>query len=120
MYQKPVVLSLEDVAEGVFMASGAADIDNGLKCDSVYMRGVYQHQDTSSWWENGVETPRGYKANFGCLGCPAYTEYGCGLETHYTDSGEAASYDTDNGSRMPTWEAKGYGPDDIVTDWSVG
>ena len=55
----------------------------------------------------------------GCLGCPAYTATACGLETHYVDSGYAGSYNTDNGNRKPSWEKKGYGPDDTVTDWAM-
>ena len=39
--------------------------------------------------------------------------------THYVDSGYAGSYDTDNGNRKPSWEKKGYGPDDTVTDWAM-
>jgi hypothetical protein len=83
------------------------------------MKGVWQAMDTSSWWADGVETKRGYKQQFGCNGCPANTGSGCGLLTHYVDSNYAASYETDNGKRMPDWEAKGYGPDDIVSDWTV-
>ena len=35
------------------------------------------------------------------------------------DSGYAGSYNTDNGNRKPSWEKKGYGPDDTVTDWAM-
>lgn len=106
-YVKPVVLKNEDVAEGVYMASG------DLACDSKYMNGVWQPQNTSDWGD----VPRGYKEQFGCLGCPANTGTACGLQTHYPESGPAVSYDTDNGNRKPSWEAKGYGPDEIVNDW---
>ena len=71
--------------------------------------------DYSDW--NG--TTRGYKQQFGCLGCPANTASGCGLLSHYVDSGYAGSYDVDNGNRKPSWEKKGYGPDDAVTDWNM-
>lgn len=119
MYEKPIVLPAEDIAEGVYMASGATSVaGNGeLKCDSIYMKGIWQGQDTSPWAQG--ET-RGYKQVFGCLGCPAHTANGCGLQTHYVDSDFASSYEADNGNRKPTWERKGYGPDDAVTDWSVG
>ena len=53
------------------------------------------------------------------LGCPANTASGCGLLSHYVDSGYAGSYDVDNGNRKPSWEKKGYGPDDAVTDWNM-
>ena len=79
------------------------------------MNGVWQAPVYSDW--NG--TTRGYKQQFGCLGCPANTASGCGLLSHYVDSGYAGSYDVDNGNRKPSWEKKGYGPDDAVTDWNM-
>ncbi len=136
-YEKPIVLANEDLAEGVYAASGASDdltvtestepsiepndtgsdeaANNEIKCDSKYMKGVWQAPDYSSW--NGGT--RGYKQQFACLGCPANTANGCGLQTHYEDSGKADSYNVDNGNRMPSWERKGYGPDDVVTDWAM-
>ena len=68
-YESPVMIRTEELAEGVYLASG------GIKCDSVYMNGVWQVPDYSDW--NG--TTRGYKQQFGCLGCPANTASGCGL-----------------------------------------
>lgn len=111
IYEKPIALADSELAEGVYTASG----DGDAKCDSQYMKGVWQGPDYSDW--NG--TTRGYKQQFGCLGCPAYTGNACGLQTHYQESGQAASYDVDNGNRMPSWERKGYGPDDSVTDWAM-
>ena len=110
LYQKPVVVLNDDVAEGVFAASGTASL-----CDSVYRKGVYKAPDYSNW--NG--TPRNYDDQFGCLGCRAYTGTACGLTTHYVESGYAESYNDDNGKRMPSWEAKGYKNTDIVTDWAM-
>lgn len=121
-YESPVVHVAEDAGEGVYAASGVAvgggaqsGADNGPGCDSQYMKGVWQAPDYSDW--NG--TTRGYRQQFGCLGCPANTANGCGLLTHYVDSGNASSYDVDNGSRKPSWEKKGYGPEDPVTDWAM-
>ncbi len=115
-YEKPFVMVNEGISESVFTASGTADDGNGgIKCDSVYMRGIWQAPDYSNW--NG--STRGYKQQFGCLGCPAYTATACGLQTHYEDSGHASSYEVDNGNRMPSWERKGYGPNDTVTDWAM-
>ena len=125
-YIKPEALVSEDISEGVFAASGttaggggnnnAADKENGgLKCDSKYMKGKWQAPDYSDW----AGQTRGYKQQFACLGCPANTANGCGLQTHYIDSGQASSYETDNGNRMPSWERKGYKPDDPVTDWAM-
>ena len=122
-YEKPVVVVSEELAEGVYAASGGVGAgsntssdDGGLKCDSIYMKGVWQAPDYSQW---PAGTTRGYKQQFACLGCPANTDNGCGLLTHYVESGEAASYDVDNGNRKPSWEKKGYGPDDPVTDWNM-
>ena len=50
-YERPVMIRTEELAEGVYLASG------GIKCDSVYMNGVWQAPDYSDW--NG--TTRGYK-----------------------------------------------------------
>ena len=62
-YESPVMIRTEELAEGVYLASG------GIKCDSVYMNGVWQAPD-------------------------------------YSDC-------------KPSWEKKGYGPDDAVTDWNM-
>lgn len=117
-YEKPMVLQNGELMEGVYTASG--DVSNnssngGPKCDSIYMKGIWQAPDYSNW--NGGT--RGYKQQFACLGCPANTDNGCGLQTHYVESGYAQSYDVDNGNRKPSWEKKGYGPDDTVTDWAM-
>lgn len=118
-YQKPIVLVNEELAEGVYTASGSVNNttsdDNGPKCDSKYMKGTWQAPDYSDW----AGSTRGYKQQFACLGCPANTAGGCGLQTHYVESGNASSYDVDDGNRMPSWEKKGYGPDDPVTDWAM-
>ena len=118
-YVKPMSVEQDGLAEGVYMASGGTSSSNtsgnGPKCDSVYMKGVWQAPDYSPWGG----TTRGYKQQFACLGCPANTDNGCGLETHYVESGNASSYDVDNGNRKPSWEKKGYGPDDPVNDWNM-
>ncbi len=121
-YETPKVIENTDVSEGIYMASGdvadaaGGNSDGGPKCDSIYMKGVWQAPDYSHW---AAGTTRGYKQQFACLGCPANTANGCGLQTHYIESGEAQSYDVDDGNRKPSWEKKGYGPDDAVTDWTM-
>lgn len=120
MYEKPIVVPVDEAAEGIYAASGGvADAnggsDGGLKCDSIYMKGVWQAPDYSDW----AGGTRGYKQQFGCLGCPANTANGCGLLTHYVDSNYASSYEVDNGNRKPSWEKKGYKPDDVVSDWAM-
>jgi hypothetical protein len=113
-YETPTLSIDSNLAESVFLASGTTtQVAEG--CDSKYMKGIWQAPDYSDW--NG--TIRSYKAQFGCLGCPRYTGTACGLLTHYVDSGYASSYDVDNGNRMPSWEKKGYGPNDPVTDWNM-
>lgn len=118
-YERPMIIAYQDTAEGVYLASGGAadnsDTANNIKCDSQYMNGNWQAPDYSGW--NGGT--RGYRQQFGCLGCPEYTATACGLKTYYVDSGYAGSYDTDNGKCKPSWEKKGYGPDDTVTDWAM-
>lgn len=117
-YEKPMIQVSSDLAESIYLASGgeATTGDAGAaKCDSIYMNGVWQKPDYSDW----AGSTRGYKQQFGCLGCPANTDNGCGLQTHYVDSGYAGSYDVDDGNRKPSWEKKGYGPDDVVTDWAM-
>ena len=117
MYEKPIVIPAEDVAEGVYMASGAADAvgnagSGGPKCDSIYMKGVWQAPDYSPG-------EKSYKERFGCMNCVAYRYNGCGLQLDYVDSNYAGSYDVDDGNRKPGWEKKGYGPDEEATDWNV-
>lgn len=99
-YMKPTIVGNEELAEGVYAASGTPG------CDSKYMKGVYAPAHLG--WDNTM------KDHYGCMGCPAYTDTGCGLQSHYEDSNQAGSYDTDAGHRMPTWEEKGYQDDDIV------
>lgn len=113
-YQKPVAIVNDELTEGVYTASGDTN-DSKTGCDSKYMKGVFQKPDYS---DQGGKT-RDYRTQFGCLGCPAYTETACGLTTHYLDSDKAGSYDTDNGNRMPSWKRKGYKPTDPVTDWAM-
>lgn len=116
-YERPTMELGGGLAEGVYLASGGQTTDGAeaAKCDSIYMNGVWQAPDYSDW----AGGTRGYRQQFGCIGCPANTGSGCGLESHYVDSGYAGSYDADNGNRKPSWEKKGYGPDDVVTDWSM-
>lgn len=125
-YEKPMMMLNDSQAENVYLASGmVAEVETttvapiieepttvytGPKCDSIYMKGEWQKATYD--WSNGNP---GYKKNYGCMGCPAYTETACGLKTHYVNSGNASSYDVDNGTRKPTWEKEGHGPMDPVT-----
>jgi hypothetical protein len=109
-YMKPMIVGNEELAEGVYAASGS----DTPKCDSKYMNGVYAAPQYNTW-----NNPM--KEHYGCLGCPAFTETACGLQTHYVNSGQAGSYDADAGKRMPGWEQKGHTEDEIVNEnnmWS--
>ena len=111
MYEKPIVIPAEDVAEGVYMASGATNAagDGKPGCDSKYVNGVW-HKDTYDG--------KTYLSHLGCNGCPAFRWNGCGLQLDYVDSNFAASYDQDNGKRMPGWEAKGHKADEAI-NWET-
>ena len=104
-YEKPLVEVLNEQAEGVYAASGG----NGTPgCDSQYMGGVYQHYE-GGWNKNA-------KQFYGCIGCPAYRETGCGLQVDQAYLDGATSYNTDNGNRMPEWERKGASPNRMIDD----
>lgn len=112
-YKKPVVLANEELAEGVYAASGAvsssSSSDNNTPgCDSQYMAGVYQHYQGG--WDKTV------KEFYGCIGCPAYRENGCGLQVDQAYLDGATSYNVDNGNRKPTWESKGFSDDHMVNN----
>ena len=113
-YEKPIVLANSELSEGVYAASGTTD--DRPKCDSIYMKGVWQEPDYSQW---ATGEQRSYRKQFGCLGCPAYRYNGCGLQSDYIDANYSPSYDADNGNRKPSWEKKGYGPNDPATDWGM-
>lgn len=113
-YEKPVILVNEELAEGVYAASGTnVDSDstsgNGTPgCDSKYMAGVYQHYQ-GGWNKTAKEF-------YGCIGCPAYRETGCGLQVDQAYLDGATSYNVDNGNRMPEWERQGATDDRMVDD----
>lgn len=46
-YRKPVITVDSGLSEGIYLASGSTD--KGLKCDSKYMKGVWQAPDYSGW-----------------------------------------------------------------------
>ena len=59
-----------------------------------------------------------YLSHLGCNGCPAFRWNGCGLQLDQAFLDGATSYDTDNGKRMPGWEAKGHKADEKI-DWNT-
>jgi len=113
-YEKPLILGNEELAEGIYTASGDAAAENDTTgaarpgCDSKYMAGVYQHYQGG--WDNTA------KEHYGCIGCPAYRENGCGLQVDQAYLDGATSYNVDNGNRMPEWERRGAQPDRMIND----
>ena len=111
MYEKPIVIPAEDVAEGVYMASGAVNSGgNGQPgCDSKYVNGV---------WHKDNYDGKTYLSHLGCNGCNAFRSNGCGLQIDQAYLDGAKSYDVDNGKRKPGWEAKGHQPDEEI-NWET-
>lgn len=102
-YEKPIVVTYEELAEGIFAASGdvadgnTADNNETKKgCQSAYMNGIFGGY--GSW--NG-ET---YKERYGCNECPAAWGY-CAVNNPDFNSSAPA---------MPGWEAQGHKGNEIV------
>ena len=116
-YEKPVVLSNEELMEGIYTASGDMVAENNTTAanaarpgwDSKYVNGVW-HKDN---YDGDT-----YLSHLGCNGCPAFRWNGCGLQLDQAFLDGATSYDTDNGKRMPGWEAKGHKADEKI-DWNT-
>jgi hypothetical protein len=120
-YEKPVVLSNEEISEGIFAASGGGveaaapgeaaaggNEDYGSKpgCDSKYMGGVFQAPKWS--FTTNIDT-------YGCNGCVANrNDQSCVLsDPELEEPSKWASYRVDDGHRMPKWEAMGFAPNDM-------
>ena len=105
-YVKPMVVENEELAEGVYAASGS--VESGAPgCDSKYMNGVWQNQNHAGWVDGDPSTQT-KKFILGCNGCPASRWNGCGLLVDQAYLDGATSYNVDNGNRMPEWERQGY------------
>ena len=106
-YKKPVVLMNEELAEGVYAASGTVSPEatqtpeptptpDKPVCDSIWMKGNYVQPDFSDW-ANGTNIN-----GRGCEGCPAcWSDGKCHVE----------SYPPEEDCR-PSWEVQGKGPYD--------
>lgn len=94
-YEKPVVMVNDDLAEGVYAASGATP---KRACNSIYMKGVYV-QPTYNPMRDG------YKKGRGCEGCPAWDGKSC----RFVSAPEQMNFDDDF---RPTWEKEGHLPDE--------
>ena len=101
-YETPMMIVVEESAEGIYMASGkSADEDisedvSGL-CNSASMKGIFRPANP-----NGLT----YLNKFGCQTCPKGNHNGCKLKT--------TGYVPDtNGKNMPHWERQGHQPDEL-------
>lgn len=95
-YVRPMVVVNEELAEGVYAASGdeTGERTTTLSCQSTYMQGSYMKGD------NKAST---YKEKFGCKGCNAYTGNGCKLQSGKDNVDPDAIF-------MPAWEEQGHSP----------
>jgi hypothetical protein len=98
-YEKPSVVVLEGTNEGVYLASGSAEVvQDTPKCKSIYRNGVYK---ASNW--NPVTCD-----DMGCQGCPAADM------ANGTTCGVALAVDPSLDYR-PSWERAGGKPEDAPT-----
>ncbi len=95
-YTKPIITVNEELAEGVYAASG----NNKLVCKSIYMLGI-----PISPSYNPIED--GYKTGRGCEGCPAWDDEEC--VCRLITKPEEMNWDDDF---RPTWEVQGHLPDE--------
>lgn len=99
-YEKPIVVLIDEMAEGIYAASGSTGGGNGSTenkvCDSIYIKGQFTKSDYSDW-QNGTNIN-----GRGCEGCPAnWSDGRCHVESY------AASEDC-----RPSWEKQGKLPND--------
>lgn len=92
-YEKPILITLEQCSEGVYLSSGTR-----YACKSIFMKGKYI-QPTYNPIKDG------YKIGRGCEGCPAWNGYSC----RFVSEPEQMNWD---GDFRPTWEKKGHLPDE--------
>ena len=104
-YEKPMVELNNELAEGVYAASGAADIE----CGSDYMNGSFHKGDRGQG--KGSRNWK-YKEDFGCAGCPANLGYVCALKTD--DKDKYKQYDKKD--LRPQWEKDNKGGFDDVNE----
>ncbi len=105
-YEKPVVVKIEEAAEGVYAASGAAGPgqQGEIKCQSQYMQGVWHRPNTVTPGRDQEEVIN----RRGCEGCSADDGDGCKIM-----KGKADDLNPD-GIFKPTWEQEGKSPEELV------
>ena len=90
-YEKPTVVALNDMSEGVYLSSGYA-----RHCESMYMNGTYQAPEGGKVI-GGIYT----YGSIGCRSYPADINYHCAIAAGEFDS-------IRDGKRMPQWELNGH------------
>lgn len=104
-YEKPVAVNVENLSEGIYLASGSTqgsdnqNDNNQIVCQSKYMNGIWQKPTTGA-----QQAP--VKIRRGCEGCSADDGDGCKI----LKGGELNA----NGVFKPTWEQSGMSPDTLV------
>lgn len=94
-YKRPEIIRMDEMAEGIFAASGSDGTGGGgQKCESIYMNGVFTVG-------NGNSINDGYKIGYGCDGCPAI-EKGKGKNSYCNIANI-----TWEGDFRPWWEKQG-------------
>jgi len=97
-YEKPVILQVENLAEGIYLASG--DVADNGGCESQYMNGEWHQQ---KWY---ISEPTPVIEAYGCRGCAADDGHKCKLK-------EQAKWN--GGVFKPQWEQDGKDPNEMVT-----
>lgn len=98
-YEKPILMTSEELHEGVYLASGDVVAGGGTGtsggCESDWMNGTFVQP---KWGKEGTNIEVR-----GCQGCTAEDGDGCKLA-----KGEPKR----DGTYKPLWEQKGEGPND--------
>lgn len=102
-YERPDILRVDNLAEGVYLASTATDDGKPEPvCGSIYLKGVWQRPNGTHGNQRPVIEVRG------CEGCSADDGDGCKITKGKTSDLNA------NGDFRPTWERNGLTPDTMV------
>lgn len=92
-YQKPVIITQDNIAEGIYTASGEKN-----HCESAYMNGSYQ-RPTEGWVEGQTYT----YSTIACRSCPADQNWTCAVADGNTYM---------NQTLKPKWEVNGHAASD--------
>lgn len=102
-YEKPVIVAVDEMAEGVYLSSG----DQAKKCESKYMNGTYHRPSPSN-----IEGAVCQYGDLGCRSCPADNNWDCALLTNRPLATDCLT----DGRLMPKWEYMGKTPTDTYVN----